>query len=363
VPCSHPPRAMPCTAKQFEDGAGCPGELVILTAVLCNDGECAAAYEWTVEQIGGAPIVWPDDGTRTLPGLSCGEITARLQVSPISPSGVAILTFTATTAGTDCGPPGGSAGCAAASWINVPDFIYNPVEIRYKTFIHCEVAGPTPAAPWLYDFFGGDNRPFGYSWSVNRSRTFQSCLVTVDPAYPNGQVEEPLQRTGISRGYDDSPPASDVIPLAVPTCGGQCAYTFVPGATAECVAQVPDASGAGMLDIDFIRQDPSTVDVILLIDAADQCETVVPGINAWLTIRFRQRCVNGEMTPVEYRAWGNYDGYPWYEVYLNGSLIFSHDPCLTGDTPNSMFPPPLGTIYQFEVSNPALQNWQPVPGQ
>lgn len=49
---------------------------------------------------------------------------------------------------------------------------YETVEIRYKSFILCEVAGPTPPDPTLFDFFAGDNRPFGYAYSANKSRTY-----------------------------------------------------------------------------------------------------------------------------------------------------------------------------------------------
>lgn len=171
-----------------------------------------------------------------------------------------------------------------------------------------------------------------------------------------------LQRKGISLGYDDSPDGSDVTPLASPTCNGQCAYTLVPGASAECEAQDPDPGSDGQLQMSFVRQNGSAVDLVVAIDAGDQCETFVPGIDVNLTLKFRQPCVNGVLQPLEFKASGTFDGYPWHELYLNGVQIFSHDPCLSGDTPNSMFPEPLGNSYNFEIEEQMLQNWQPVPG-
>jgi hypothetical protein len=43
--------------------------------------------------------------------------------------------------------------------------------------------------------------------------------------------------------------------------------------------------------------------------------------------------------PVSYRASGSHDGFPAYEIYLNGSLVYSHDSNALGQTPLSLFPP------------------------
>lgn len=71
---------------------------------------------------------------------------------------------------------------------------------------------------------------------------------------------------------------------------------------------------------------------------------------------------------MEFIGGGLYDGYPWFEVYLNGSPIFFHDPCVTGEGPFSMFPP---MEHSFEADDPQhppptgipIWGWQVVPGQ
>lgn len=239
---------------------------------------------------------------------------------------------------------------------------YQTVEILYKTFISCEVAGPTPPDFTLYDFFRGDNRGFGYGFGASQSRTYQKSTITVDPTVPQRQIGLLTQVINISQGFDDSPTGSDVVPLIIPTCGGQCSYGFVQGATPECSGSTPDPVGTGLLAITITPLDHLTVLVYYMNRAQDQCETFVPGIDIDLNILFRQRCVDGALQPLEYKANGSYDGYPWHELYLNGVLVFSHDPCLTGEGPMSMFPP---AEHRFEANEEGLPtplaDWQPVP--
>jgi hypothetical protein len=191
--------------------------------------------------------------------------------------------------------------------------------------------------------------------------------VSVDPFYPSGQVNEPLQRTGISKGFNDDPNGSDVAPLLTPYCAGNCNYRFVPGATAECIAQLVDPVADGSLGVGYARQNALEVLVGLFIDATDQCEFEfkTPGLNANLYVYFRQRCENGALLPVEFRAEGEYDGYPWFEVYLNGSPVFFHDPCVTGEGPISLFPP-MDHAFQNHDGGPPptgidIWAWQFVP--
>ena len=40
-----------------------------------------------------------------------------------------------------------------------------------------------------------------------------------------------------------------------------------------------------------------------------------------------------------YSLVGSHDGFPAYEIYINGKRIYKHDPLATGDGLNSLFPP------------------------
>jgi hypothetical protein len=305
-------------------------------------------YKWT--------LTIPPDYPDPLPPLSGSGASVGV-VALVG--GTYSATFTAK-ADRDCPPPDITIGPGTSQ---VPTN-YSTVEIQYKTFIACEVAGPTPPDPWLYDFFRGDDRGFGYAFGAVDSRTFQRVTVTVDPSNETGLIGTAMQVMGITQGFDDDPDGSDVTPLATPTCMGQCSYGFVPGATPECTGTTPDPVETGKLAIAVTPIDQSHIQVVVTNRAKDQCEDVVPAIDVDLVLLFRQTCEDGILGPLEFKASGSYDGYPWHELYLNGIQVFIHDPCVTGDTPNSMFPF-IGN-YQFEVdgsNNPTpLADWQTVPG-
>ncbi len=294
-------------------------------------------------------------GPGPYPGGNFLVIEQELDFSVLTAEGPSWMEFRGSTTNVS----DGRLGSGVAIEVQCPQN-YDIVEVQYKTFIHCEVAGPTTWDPTLYDYFAGDNRSFGYTFSVNKSRTYQLARLTMDPAAAGGWVLAPLQRSGISRGYDNES-WSDVAPMATPTCGGQCAYTFLPSATAECTAQVADPVGNGLLDMTFQRISSSEVEIYLWSRAADQCEWLVPSVGVDLHLRLRQVCNNGVLGPLEYKASGRHDGYPWHEFYLNGTSTYTHDPCLTGDGPWSMFAWPIGRQYQFELQQPLLQQWRPVP--
>lgn len=287
-----------------------------------------------------------------------------------APPGPVPIDVTAT------GPNG--TECQATGTVTV-DREYPEVEVQYKTFIQCEVAGPTPWDFTLYDFFRGDNRGFGYGtgFGATKSRTFQNVVVTLDPANPTRIVSGPTQLMGITQGFDDEPDGSDVClmgsacaPGLTPTCGGECSYTFVQGASPECTGTTADPVADGFLDIDVIPDSPSAFRVVITNRAQDQCESAVPKIDVDLVLEFRQICENGVLKPLEFRANGSYDGYPWHELYLNGTIVFLHDPCLTGEGPSSMFGSGehsfdgTGEFPEIDPSQTGrnLSEWQPVPG-
>lgn len=230
---------------------------------------------------------------------------------------------------------------------------FDQVEVRYKTFIGCFLL-ETPPNPFLTDFFEGDNRGFGHSLAT--SRTFQSGVVTIDPAETNGQIGTSSQSFGTTRGYDDDPDGSDVTSITA-WCGGLCSAVLAPGATAECTKTATAGSSSNVLTMKFTRI--SKTEIQLKIDAVgfNPCASIAPAIDVHITLNFRQEgCDNGQLKPMEFRASGNHDGFPWHELYINGFSIFRHNPCLTGEGPSSLF-------GSGEHSLPgSLNNWQRVPG-
>jgi len=257
------------------------------------------------------------------------------------------------------------SSCMATGTITV-DRTYPEIEILYKTFI-APSAVETPPDPLLMDFFAGDNRWFGYGASP--SRTLQSALVTLDPAKPTGQAGASIGQFGTTHGYDDDPDGSDVV--ACPHCAGDYGdWCLLPGATADCVLTAVAGQNGNVLSVTHTRISSTEVEVRFDLVGGNPCAAGIigpdaPPINATLTVRFREVCANATLQPAEFRLYGTHDGFPWHEVYINGSAVYEHDPCCTGEGPSSLFGGE-GEHY-FEATDlchqqdPPLNQWRRVP--
>jgi len=237
-------------------------------------------------------------------------------------------------------------GCITSSYQIMSDlFIGQVVEILYKTFIRCDAVGTLPA-PWLYDYYAGDNRTFSYTNDASRSyqRAFHSFV------YPtSGRLVVGPQIFGVSRGFDDDPDASDIFDPGVgqPGCP-QCQYEIRSAATAECTATASPGVAGNVLTMRLTSSSPARDVIDIDLAGYDPCASLVPAVDSELVLRLR-RTKSGSL---EYRLTGLHDGYPWHELYLNGTLVLSHDPCVTGDDPFSLF-----DIFEYSVNVP----WSPVP--
>jgi Protein of unknown function (DUF3238) len=57
------------------------------------------------------------------------------------------------------------------------------------------------------------------------------------------------------------------------------------------------------------------------------------------------------------RLSGKHDGFPAYEVFVDGKLMYSHDPRDTGERPESLFPPMEHDIDRETVEGTPLPPW------
>lgn len=78
----------------------------------------------------------------------------------------------------------------------------------------------------------------------------------------------------------------------------------------------------------------ATHGVLLYKDGANPLVSGAPNINVEIIIGLK---LNG--STIQYMIKGKFDGFPSYEIKLNGTNVWSHDPILSGDDPNSLFPP------------------------
>lgn len=257
--------------------------------------------------------------------------------------------------------PGGSQ-CQATGTVTV-NRVYTPVEVRLRLFIAPD-AVELPAAFWLYDFDEGDNRWFNYAAMTFRS--FQQTSVTLGPAYPDGgPVGSATNLFGTTRAFYDDPDFSDVVPC--PHCAGSYGdWCLVAGATAECAATPIPGQGGNVLTIQHTRVSGSEVKLRMDAIGYNGCEGgQVPSLGATLTVHFRQVCQGGTLGPMEFRLYGEHDGFPWHELYMNAVGVYGHDPCCTNEGPGSLFPP---MEWDFEGTDTChftqtpLNQWQTVPG-
>jgi len=78
----------------------------------------------------------------------------------------------------------------------------------------------------------------------------------------------------------------------------------------------------------------ATHGILLYKDGPNPLVTGAPGINAEIVIGLK---LNGNT--IQYMIKGEFDGFPYYEIKLNGTNVWNHDPISSGDDPTSLFPP------------------------
>ncbi|RMD62883.1 hypothetical protein D6833_06305 [Candidatus Parcubacteria bacterium] len=236
---------------------------------------------------------------------------------------------------------------------------YVTVQVRYKTFIACDVIFSPAGLP----FFEGDNRGFGYDLSP--SRTIQTFSVTANPSYPTGEIGSQIQGFGFTRGYENLF-GTDVTLCtpAFPICPTFCRYCLAATATPECIDQADSG-----LTITYAspRPAPTTVQVRIDVAGKNPCVLLAPPIDAHITLQFRQTCQAGQLGPPEWRVLSGswHDAFPWQEMYINRTAVYLWDPCAPGRTPD-----PLdlfsgrGDILLIDGPSPSAINyaeWNPVP--
>jgi len=124
-----------------------------------------------------------------------------------------------------------------------------------------------------------------------------------------------------------------------------------------------------------VRINDSEVNLIIDLVGKNPCanQSLVPAIDAHVKLFFRQVCDQTVgLGTMEFRVEGWYNGFPWHEMYLNRVEVFRHDPCITGDTPNSLFDFLSKILYQEFIPDPndgdgfgdgrPLGEWHDVPG-
>ncbi|MBC6478536.1 MAG: hypothetical protein GDA56_12900 [Hormoscilla sp. GM7CHS1pb] len=195
-------------------------------------------------------------------------------------------------------------------------------------------------------FLLGDDRDFHYNDGTHRSK--QKVVVTADPADRDGKVNDPVVEWGTFMA--DGPLTGGIIDIDIPD--------FLPLLPDRIqLGQLVDEEGTltptddnnsvqvSRLSNNIVRTQLKLSGGIPLVP-----ELLTPNIDADITVEIRQE----EGEEAQYRISGSHDGFPAYELYINGERVYEHDPREAEKGPLDLFPP------NDDVSIPN-EDWQDVP--
>lgn len=203
------------------------------------------------------------------------------------------------------------------------------VDVKLRVFI------PSPAIkfrmPGAYDITGGDNRGYSYKQGTHRA-IIHACvkLPRIGDPHPSFKILE--RNWGCTKAY----PASAAV--AVP--GVPAWYVDIqpgkPPANEDRQKVTNDNLRIGLGGIRLVHNafsvtSKSTV-FSLHVNGRNPLISVAPPINADLNLYLKRE---GDM--LRCFVDGEHDGFPAYELYVNGVLIYCHDPIAAGKSPASLF--------------------------
>jgi len=229
---------------------------------------------------------------------------------------------------------------------NIP--LDNKFEIRLRTFIPSPAvyaADPAPASDRgcllnAFCLYSGDNR--GFSPNIGTHRTLQNVIVTA-AGVGNPIIGAPTRNFCPTNKYNPS--------QGNPVAGQPSWWWALRSNQAPIQSRRLALTNTNNI-VRGERVDANTVRVRLALAAGNPFAG--PDIDANINVFIRKR----PNVPPEYRVEGNHDGFPAYELYINGTRVYDFDPKVRNQNPRSLFPPAEWAIRE---TKPLLNNWQRVP--
>ncbi|WP_221774377.1 DUF3238 domain-containing protein, partial [Puniceicoccus vermicola] len=192
--------------------------------------------------------------------------------------------------------------------------------------------------------FSGDNRISGSppraTWSENGShRTQQKFhVIAYQPADANGLVDGAFGVNADGRGNSDRFVHIGTTKSYDPSSSLDSSGNLNQQALADTIVGAPH-----MIAIDTAPQTDAwiespnwisdrSIELTCKLDSANPLVSGAPSINYTLKVTIDR---NNNTYTLE----GTHDGFPAYEVYINGSRVYEHDPLETGEGIGSLFPP------------------------
>jgi hypothetical protein len=201
--------------------------------------------------------------------------------------------------------------------------------IQLRTFIPCQAVN-IPIPGFSGGVFGGDNRGFTREFT-SRVRSLQQAYVAITDSQVN-TVKSPIY-FGQTTRYDRD--------QGSPVRGKfDWCWQLKPNQAPKAVAQQTSTDRNNKLVINRVGEN---VQVIFYLDAKipptrlleEITSSAVPAFNADISVLVRPRKSGG----LEYLVLGTHDGFPAYELLINGNLVYTYDPIKAGKSPASLIPP------------------------
>jgi hypothetical protein len=192
-------------------------------------------------------------------------------------------------------------------------------EIRYAAFIPCQAVGsPEPGV-----YYGGDGRSFDYAAAPNRSRIYMQAKVDPNSAAPTSTT----QRIGRSHWYR----SSSIAGAGTGACYKTTASAASAGSATASDENVRTTVSHPSANVTQLHMEMHAKNPLFSLGAA-------PDIDSVVDIFIEYSVVGGKKVPQRYRWKGWHDGFPAYELYINGQPIRTYDPIAAGRGPGSLFP-------------------------
>lgn len=208
-----------------------------------------------------------------------------------------------------------------------PSFKFDEIEISFRAFIPSPLVALGDIIGQFTSVFSGDNRGFQYVGGRERSRAFQSVVVTVDPQRSSPIINVPERSWGQTTKYDSSQARFDPEKPDwwwIPKVGAK--------PSAKETLQVTDDNNR----ISAKRISANEIEINFHLDGGNPLAPIgTPNINADLKVVIRQ----AEGKQAEYKIKGDHDGFPAYELYINRNRVYEHDPVERNQGPFSLFAP------------------------
>jgi hypothetical protein len=238
------------------------------------------------------------------------------------------------------------------------------LEVRVAAFIPCD-ALYEPLWPLPDDVFAGDNRTFDYWGSMSASRA--AVAATIRAASPLTSYWPVI---GTSHSY-----TSDVVSQNAPSAAdplGQC-FTIARDSQGNRVPSSRDAtaplSSVSAAEI-FRGPDPSSTGTSIIqtrfsIHSALPLVPLAPPIDADIDVFVRTMDLGYGPQILTYWIQGQHDGFPNFEVWVQGELAYSADNVALQHDPDYLFGDPLWPQTQVQTDptfvGSKAPTWNPRP--